>query len=195
MRVTKSTNTLKNASPEDVVQAFSQYPVIRLFMQEQTQFDTLLSFLQDGTEENMQALNQAFRTFYTEMRLIRYISSLIHYTSIDYDKRYRRYAQRFPLTLDEPLTNEDTGGSSKREQVRAMDSDQVGDRLEQLDIDIKLHTAILELTAKEKLILTRIYIEQLTDTEVAKQLELSQQAVSKMKNQALKKLRKAVKDE
>ena len=54
----------------------------------------------------------------------------------------------------------------------------------------KLHTAFLQLTQEERALICDLFFEERTESEVAKPLGISQQAIHKQKNRILKKLKK-----
>ena len=53
----------------------------------------------------------------------------------------------------------------------------------------KLHTALLQLTKEERALIYALFFDEKTESEVAKPLGVSQQAIHKRKNRILKKLK------
>ena len=54
----------------------------------------------------------------------------------------------------------------------------------------KLHTALMQLTREERDFISALFFDEKTESDVAKALGISQQAVHKRKNRILKKLKK-----
>ena len=70
--------------------------------------------------------------------------------------------------------------------VNAESVEDVG--LRKLTVD-KLHTALIQLTKEERDFICALFFDEKTESEVAKGLGVSQQAVHKRKNRILKKLK------
>lgn len=54
---------------------------------------------------NEKELDDKFKNHYTKI-FIKYMSTLIHFSAIEYDKKHNSYNKRYPLTLDQPLNSE-----------------------------------------------------------------------------------------
>jgi RNA polymerase sigma factor (sigma-70 family) len=134
-------------------------------------------------------INYNFNLYYYKIRLISYLSKLIYFEAINYDKNARKIAYNFPLILDKTSKH---GETSLVEQLS--DSNIKPDFIEYIKMedhisDYNLFKAITKLTDRQKEILFLTFIKDLNDTEVAQILRISQQAVTKTKNKALEKLR------
>lgn len=180
---------LKDYLSEDTYHKLIENSIIIAFIQNEYHSTLLLSVLKCQNEYDKQLLDQAFKAFYAEIRLIKYISSLIYFSSLDYDRKNRKRKNRYILSLDQPLSSEESDRSSMKNLIAEEYMDKPSLTLEQLDVDQKLFKAIHKLTSKEKSVLTLAYLHDLTDKEIAHRLNLSQQAINKMKNNALRKLR------
>ncbi|MGF9908113.1 sigma-70 family RNA polymerase sigma factor [Brevibacillus porteri] len=140
-------------------------------------------FSPDDTK-GIEELNRRFKEFYAEARLIKYISSIIHYTSIELSLRNRKIDKACQPTdeierLVDGLTCISNEGD--REGVQEW-KDALSDK--------RVLEAIQRLTEKEQTTLTLLYLRNLKEREVARLLGVTQQAVSKVKKRALLKLRK-----
>ncbi|TQK42171.1 RNA polymerase sigma factor (sigma-70 family) [Brevibacillus sp. AG162] len=140
-------------------------------------------FSPDDTK-GIEELNRRFKEFYAEARLIKYISSIIHYTSIELSLRNRKIDKACQPTdeierLVDGLTCISNEGD--REGIQEW-KDALSDK--------RLLEAIQRLTEKEQATLTLLYLRNLKEREVARLLGVTQQAVSKVKKRALLKLRK-----
>ncbi len=69
-------------------------PVIHFFLQDQKNRDLLSSFLAKPCPKNKVRLDNAFKVHYKKAKVISYINKLIHFFSIDFDKKVNRYYSR-----------------------------------------------------------------------------------------------------
>ncbi|MEK4529865.1 sigma-70 family RNA polymerase sigma factor [Paenibacillus sp. FSL H8-0104] len=118
-------------------------------------------------------------------RFIRYMANLIHYNSINYDKKRRLKDSRFSLTLD----NDENLESAL---LTVYDSESVPANLKDHITDHSLYQAYDSLSAQQQHILSLAYIQNLNDKEIATILGVSQQNVSKHRLKALAKLRSLI---
>lgn len=116
-------------------------------------------------------------------RFIKYMANLIHYNSINYDKKRRLKASRFILTLD---NNEKNLGS---ELMAVFDSEPASANLKYHITDPFLYQAYEKLPKNQQLILSYAYVQKLNDREIAQLMHVSQQNISKHRLNALSKLR------
>ena len=145
------------------------------------------------TQENKHQLDKLFKAFYFEIRFASHIASTIHFNAINYDKRFRKMNTRFHLTLDATVSSED--GETTFKELLADDKahliivEIISKRsiLEQVECPI-LHRALQTLSDKQLEIIQLVYLHGLSDTEVSRVLNISQQSVSKTHKKALKKL-------
>jgi RNA polymerase sigma factor (sigma-70 family) len=170
--------------------------LIRNFLQDETSALLFERALSDPTPYNQERVDYRFRAFCREIQFIAYLSTLIHYHAITYDKRIRAQNAHCPLRLDAPL--DDEGSSAILDRVAASEEiDFHSDALITLE-EISEHRAFYHalrlLTDKEKQILEQVYIQNFSDTEIARKLGVSQQTVSKTRKKALAKLRMNMKE-
>lgn len=138
---------------------------------------------------NLSRLNSAFQQFYTEIQLTNYLTTTLSFYASNYSKHAVKKQDRELVVLDQPVNEEHN--NSKKDMLIARDNQQVYG-WEQAIQDPALFSAIKELPDKQKQYLELRFIHQLTHTEIADKLDISQQAVSKSIQSALKKLRTAL---
>lgn len=167
-------------------------PLFQSFIQDQEHWRCYIEVSEKSQKESLQRLNKLFHMYYVEIRFIAYLTKLIHYTAINFDRKRRLEKMRYPLTLDKPISeNGDSwvdlveGGSVKLEPQ---------DVEEQL-LSFSLFRAYKRLTEKQKEVLELSYSKGASDTEIAHASGVSQQAVSRRRKRALKKLRDVIKEE
>lgn len=135
---------------------------------------------------NLQKLNSAFQQFYTEIQLTNYLTMTLSYYARNYSKQAAKLSGRELSILDQPASEEQE--TTKKDMLVARE-DQTVYRWEQAIHEPALLIAIQELPMKQRDYLELHFIHQLTHTEIAEKLNISQQAVSKSIQAALKKLR------
>ncbi|MGM9944569.1 MAG: sigma-70 family RNA polymerase sigma factor [Lysinibacillus sp.] len=138
------------------------------------------------TEENKQELDSLFKAFYFAVRFTSHISSTLHFNAINYDKRSRKINDRYMLTLDSNVNSDDGETTFKDLLVNKSEPFLEGSNfLDQIKCPV-LYKAIQLLSDKQYEIIRLVYFHGLTDTEISKMLNKSQQAVSKTHKKALK---------
>jgi len=81
-----------------------EQPIMKLYLSDPKRYKLLANSLCFSTEENKQILDEDFKQFYYQIKLVKYISNLIYYHTIDLEKKYKRFYQRNSLVLDQPLS-------------------------------------------------------------------------------------------
>lgn len=169
---------------------FSQ-PIVKSFLSDNTHHTLLENALEFPSKKNIELLDNAFKIHFSEIKLIKLISSTIYYYSIDFDKRIRKERSRYPLIVDKP-TNDNNEILFKDLIVSDFNIDsylEMNNNLENLLEDEQLINALAKLTKKQKFILNAYYNLELKDVEIAKIMGVTQQSISKSRNRALEKLR------
>lgn len=145
------------------------------------------------TGANLQALDNAFKEFYGEIRMIKYISNSLYFNAVNFDKRYRLYAERNQL-----MREEDVQYNMQLMKMVSISMDPLeSNALNEYDLielveDEAVLLAMKELTDTQRTILHAKYALHLADIEIAQVLNISQQAVSKSRNSSLKKIQKFI---
>ncbi|RAP26429.1 hypothetical protein C2W64_01973 [Brevibacillus laterosporus] len=171
-------------------------PILKNFLKEEENLLLFSKVINSPTQENREELDRSFKSFYGKIRLLNFISKLLYYNAIDYDKKVRQRNQRYLLTLDKPIES-----TSRDDIVTIVDfipSDQPtldeviihkNNVLDEMIDDRQLSKAIKILTAKEKLMIELAYIHNMSDREIAKKLCVSHQAIGKTRKRAINKIR------
>ncbi|WJQ81597.1 sigma-70 family RNA polymerase sigma factor [Brevibacillus brevis] len=137
-----------------------------------------------GDKQRSDELDSRLQTFYAEVQLTKFISSLIHFTAIELAVRNQKIGNicqptdEIEMVVDNLIS--DTY-KSEREDTSEW---------EDVLADKRVLDAVQTLTEKEQEILKLLYLRNLKEVEAASLLGVSQQAVSKTKKRALLKLRK-----
>lgn len=142
----------------------------------------LVEYINTPSISNKKNLDEGFRKFYFEIRFTSYILSLIRFASIDFDKKERRVRTRSALILDDGENSHLLGKSVVEHKTNST-------QIEEIFSDPILFKAIQRLTKKEKEVLVEAYLMEMSDTQISKKNKVSQQATSKLRTKALKKVR------
>lgn len=169
-------------------------PIVRNFLNDKDNYALFENAILNPNEENKHLLNQAFAEYYRKIKIINYISKLVKYYSIDIEKRINLVKKRNILILDTSI-NEDEEESIKMDVLSSSMKDITYESFEQNSHKLTdqignemLHKGYSLLSDKQMEILNLIYIKNLTNKQVAKILEESEQTVSYNHKAAIKKL-------
>ena len=173
---------------------YSQNNIINNFLAEEYNLNVFVLAL-FGEKELKDLLNEIFKKFYFEYRFIAYLSKILYFEAVNFDKKMRSKMEREPIILnmlidkERDLTLLDT--LSSMEQKFELNSD----KLEDCIIDEQLYSAYKKLVKKQQQILYLTYYTLLKDAEIAKKLNVTKQAVSKNRIKALNIIRKSLRRE
>lgn len=194
-----SNNNLKElAEFENNNKEFLTNPLIRNFLKNKQNYQLFLSTLCNPTSENMEKLDRKFKLFYFDIRFISFISSSLYFNAINFDKTQRKYSSKNLLTIDSTMQHEEEVTFKDMiedpESEITIDKLTISDELVDYIINPILYKAVQSLSVKQKEVLNLVYLKGLTDTEIAKLLNKSQQSVSKIHMQALRKIQDHIKE-
>jgi len=121
-----------------------------------------------------------------EARFVSYVSITLHFEARRVARRNRGRLQR-QVPLPEEYDRPKCPALPDTDEIHHL----VENHLEDILSDSRLHRAVTELTEVQRMILYRVIVIGNTERELAAELGVSQQAVSKSKQSALSKLRTA----
>ena len=153
--------------------------------------DYYQKYMERPTAENRKGLDELFRKHMYLICYISYFVKMVHFESKHFDRKQRKRNEMLQLTLDKL---EDSGQRIVELFPENKVNEYFGCRLEDLIEDPDLYHSIQSLTDKQKTLLNLIFIEEMTDTEIAKLLGVSQQAITKAKKKALTKLKNEIQE-
>ncbi|CAM5798176.1 MULTISPECIES: sigma-70 family RNA polymerase sigma factor [Brevibacillus] len=155
--------------------------VIKLFLEIPENKSLYDQVIESKHNENaLKELNKRFVDFYLEIRLVKYISTIIHNSVIELDLRSSK-KEKSLLPYDETIHDKHFSTTNTAQDTI-------------LDNKIPIE-CFKSLTKKEKNIIYFIFYKELKEAEIARYLNISQQAVSKTKRRALQKIREELKKE
>ncbi|MEH7356846.1 sigma-70 family RNA polymerase sigma factor [Neobacillus drentensis] len=173
-------------------------PIIQNFLKNKQNYQLFLDSICDPTDENIEKLDRNFKIFYFDIRFISFISSSLYFNAVNFNKRQRKYSSRNLLTIDSTIQHEEE--TTFKDMIEDPESEITVDKLS-ISNDITdylihpiLYKAVQSLSVKQKEVLNLVYIKGLSDTEIAKYLNKSQQAVSKIHKIALRKIHNYIKE-
>lgn len=151
-----------------------------------------LEYLLEPTKTKEERLNETYKQYEIQLMAKKYLSKMIFFEAKKFDSKIRKiYGGQFSLDAeyDENLmfldALKDKTAEYKLNKIFEKD-------LKECFCDEKLSKEISSLTTKQKEVLHGIYVLALTESMLAQQLGVSQQAVSKTHRTIIKRLRKAV---
>jgi RNA polymerase sigma factor (sigma-70 family) len=168
---------------------FFSNKAVTSFLKNKENENLLLNTICNPSKENVENLDETFKKFYFNIRFISYISSALYFNAINFDKKIRKVKNRHPLTVDKPLGSTEEGSFKELIHDSTADiqlDDLVGsDNIAEYIENPVLYEAVEKLSDKQNEILSLAYIKKKSDTEIAKILNKSQQAISKSHKKAL----------
>ncbi|MEL3972955.1 sigma-70 family RNA polymerase sigma factor [Rossellomorea oryzaecorticis] len=162
---------------------------VESFMTQPEHQELLKEFLTSSSPSAENRLNEAFKAHYFGIRFTSYVSSSLYFHSVNFDKKIRLHRGRQLLTLDQPLGGDEDGTFKDMIPDSGEPVTLPEQSLEDAISDEALLAAFRKLTDRQREILDLAYVKEMSDTEIAKVLLVSQQAVSKSHKNALARLR------
>ncbi|MBB6450267.1 RNA polymerase sigma factor (sigma-70 family) [Geomicrobium halophilum] len=151
--------------------------------------------------QTIEDLNEAFKSHYANVQFTQYLSKTLHWTSINYDRKRRNLDQK-QILLDKPWEDGTTGNPLLDEFSLSRNDEKVNlefvaetNDLSSWSSDITLTKALLRLTSRQRTIIIEHYGNGRKNSEIARLLNISQQAVSRTHLHALKRLRSMLEKE
>ncbi|KMM36593.1 sigma-70 family RNA polymerase sigma factor [Guptibacillus hwajinpoensis] len=160
--------------------------LFKSFVQEDVHWTSFREAFTNPNPKSLANLNKQFHMYYVEIRFIAYLTKLIRYTAINFDRKRRLEHLRYPLTLDQPVGE---SGSTWIDLVEGRTNSEINHCFEDQLVSRSLYSAYKRLTGKQKEVLELSYRLGASDTEIAQSRGISQQAVSRRRKRALEKLK------
>jgi len=172
---------------------FSQPLVKGFFESDPSHMDLLEKAVIQKDESSQKLLDSLFREHFSLYRLVKYISTLSHFFSIDYDKRLRKHKNRYPTILDKPVNDSDKGEKMidllAYNQQKSIQLDMDLELIDTIEND-ELFLALQSLNPKERQILHLIIMENKKQVDIAQLFDETPQNVAATKKKAIKKIQK-----
>lgn len=170
-------------------------PLIIGFLSKEENYELFKKATLDPSKENIDLIEKSFHEHCYNIKMIKYVDSLIRNYSVDYDKKIRKNNNRYPLIIDsQTSTNRlDSWILYENEYTTVQDDlSSGGKNLKNHISNTKLLHALEGLTNKQFLILELIYIEELNLKEIASRLNTTPQNISNIHRKAINNLRKKI---
>ena len=167
-------------------------PIIKSFLSDSNNLYLVQKAILYPTDHNKKLVDESFQSHYINVRKIKYVSNLIYFFSLDFDKKRRRLQNRALLILDKGLSEE--GGTAAKELIEdasvgtKLDHIVDGGLLDNIE-DEQLLKSLQKLTVKQLQILEMIYVKELSIKEIAHTLQTTPQNISNLHRKALNKLK------
>lgn len=173
--------------------ALLKQPIVQSFLKTEEHREIVRQAICCPTKQNRLIVDEAFQNFFKSVQTLSYLSNLLYYNSINFDKNRQKHKTRETLILDQPLQRNDDDGTTRKDMVYDPSPDTVdrityetiGDYVE----DKNLYRAIRTLTLKQQKILMHKYVDGLQNKEIASLFGDSPQNISKLHQRSLEKMR------
>ncbi|MGM9949219.1 MAG: sigma-70 family RNA polymerase sigma factor [Lysinibacillus sp.] len=178
-----------------------QNPILRAFLANKEHLELYRQYNQSPQEHIKVKIDERFLDFYSQIRAVSYFSKTIHFTALHYDKKRRLFDHRNVLFLDRPAYEGGEAGGNGSISLKELIEDEAASKMFEEEMERELgdyiqnpilHDAILALNERQKQLLYLSFVKEMTDTEIGRWLHVSQQAITKSKNNALKKVRRMI---
>jgi len=172
---------------------FFQQQIIQSFLQQPNCLSYVKKAVCFPTNENLKKVDEAFKEFYGKVRILTYLSNMIYYNAINYDRKIKKDKDREMLILDKPLKEDGEEGVTHKDVLCQTNSDLIsaiaGETISEHVEEKDLFEAIQTLTSKQQEIINYKYIFGLKNKEIAEMLGNSPQNISAIHQRALRKLK------
>ncbi|MBP2000745.1 RNA polymerase sigma factor (sigma-70 family) [Paenibacillus shirakamiensis] len=170
-------------------------PIIQSFFSHVTHVIWLVRAMH-GHLPSQARIEHSFRQHVLQLRLVSYLASVIHYSTVSFIRSTQKVIDRNPLIMDHSSSDEDSRNSADAllfqylpsSDMYFMDHSAFADHIE----DEQLYGSFRSLTAKQRQIVLMSYVQCYRDTEIAQTMHVSPQAVFKSRQKALDKLRSSI---
>ncbi|MEY2363489.1 sigma-70 family RNA polymerase sigma factor [Lysinibacillus capsici] len=159
-------------------------PIIRSFLADAQNLYLVQHAILHPNDCNLKMVDETFQAHYQRVQKIKYISNLIYFFSLDFDKKKRRLQNRFLLVADSGLM--DDGISYEEREEEGL--------LEKIENE-QLFKGLQKLTDKQLQILEMIYVKDYSIKVIAETLKTTPQNISNLHRKALKKLHHIIRKE
>ncbi|MFJ7921528.1 sigma-70 family RNA polymerase sigma factor [Lysinibacillus fusiformis] len=160
-------------------------PIIKSFLANANNLYLVEKAILYPTDCNMKRVDETFQLHYINVQKIKYVSNLIYFYSLDFDKKRRRLHDRFLLIVDDGLF--ETGMIRKDEIIQEGLLDAVENE--------ELFQSLKGLTDKQLQILEMIYVKDYSVKGIAETLQTTPQNISNLHRKALQKLQQKLRKE
>ncbi|WP_255446989.1 sigma-70 family RNA polymerase sigma factor [Bacillus sp. AY18-3] len=171
-------------------------PIMRNFLKDSDNYGLFLNAMEKPTNDNKQLLDKAFKSYFKKVKIISYISNLIYFYSIGFDKKVSINNKRNILNLDKPITNEGENHttildlmSDDLTDITYMQFEKKQTHLKEHITDELLYEGLSLLSKKQLEILNLYYVHQYNNKQISRILSVSEQTISYNHKKALKTLK------
>ncbi|MFJ7185835.1 sigma factor-like helix-turn-helix DNA-binding protein [Lysinibacillus xylanilyticus] len=166
-------------------------PIIKSFLSDSQNLYLVQKAILYPTDINRKLVDESFQSHYKNVRKTKYVSNLIYFFSLDFDKKRRSLQNRTLLVLDKGLSKD--GGTTAKELIEDVSNEKKLDRIVGEGLldnigDEKLFNSLQKLTVKQLQILEMIYVKELSIKEIAQTLQTTPQNISNLHRKALNNL-------
>ncbi|MCM3759151.1 sigma-70 family RNA polymerase sigma factor [Sporosarcina aquimarina] len=170
-----------------------QNRLLQTFLEDEDVNNFYLNYLKHPNKYKKDKIEELFQIHVRKIQLLTYFSKILNFEAKRYDRNIKQLYYDAPLILDKSTHEGCSGIDLVRENHSVYELDisipTSSYNLAAVCEDKRLYKIISKLSTRQKEILYLLYIEGLTEYEIAQKLVISKQSVNKTKNQTLKKIK------
>ncbi|MCM3638708.1 sigma-70 family RNA polymerase sigma factor [Sporosarcina luteola] len=168
-------------------------PLLNRFFEDEKMMKLYDNYLKNPTDLNKVELEKYFFRHARKIQLLNYFSKVLNFEGQRFDKKTRQHSTRNQLNLDKPIDDGETilnllphplGIQEEMENEYFSKTSVLEDLIEEETIA----KIVSSLSEKQKEILTLIFLECMSEEDIARKIGVTKQAVNKSKRNTLKKI-------
>ena len=145
----------------------------------------LVEYQNTNSAELKIQIDLEFKKFYQNYRILSYLIKVLHFESKHFDKQIRTHRNKNQLIIDSDINFTNIHLDNFVTDPIALSED-ITDHIS----SDNLFNCVRKLTNRQRDVISLFYVKQMTEKEIAKKLGITQQAVSKIRNNVLENIRK-----
>ena len=163
--------------------------ILKSFLEQEHISELYLDYISQPSQEKKEKIEFLFQKHMKKIQLIGYYSKVLKYEAQRFDRKTRHSKQTQIAASDILEYGENSLKTTYNENFYFEKDINDFQQLENIFEDERISKIISNLTDKKKKILFLIYVKELKESEVAKLLNISKQAVNKLKKRTIQEIK------
>lgn len=178
----------------EIAKKITESRIFIIFLEDEKNNVIYSRYLNEPNQKNATELNETYKKFERQMIVRGYLKKTIEYEARRFDKKIRS-AEKEKTSLDKVVYGTEIAISELLIDGKSTTAYETiyHEDLSQIFEDVRLAEGVANLTEKQREVLYMIYILELSEKEIAKRMNVTQQAISKVRKAAIKKMRETIK--
>lgn len=162
-------------------------------MEQELISELYLDYINQPSQEKKEKIEFLFQKHMKNIQLISYFSKVLKYEAQHFDQK-TRHSKQTQIPICDIEYGENAIKTTYNENFHFEQNINDFQKLENIFEDERISKIISNLTEKKKKILFLIYVKELKESEVAKMLNISKQAVNKLKKRTIEEIKNKYKE-